>query len=143
MGNHTTPQREDVDWQGGCLCGAARYRVAREPLDADYCHCRMCQRVSGSGVMAWMDFLAHDIVWESNATMKEFASSEHIRRGFCDQCGSTMSYRHVKHPTLFSLAITSLDDPNQVTPTHHIHTESQVSWMSIDDDCPRYLRGQA
>ena len=39
---------------GGCLCGAVRYRLEGPPLHADYyCHCRMCQRAAGAPVVAW------------------------------------------------------------------------------------------
>ncbi len=41
---------------GGCLCGALRYEVVGKPFDADYCHCRMCQKHTGSVLGAWMDF---------------------------------------------------------------------------------------
>ena len=39
--------------EGGCFCGALRYRVEGEPDDAGYCHCRMCQRAAGAPVLAW------------------------------------------------------------------------------------------
>lgn len=43
---------------GGCLCGKLRFRVTAAPLDAGYCHCRMCQRNSGAPVVAWVTFPA-------------------------------------------------------------------------------------
>ena len=38
--------------EGGCYCGAIRYRIEGEPLHVNYCHCRMCQRLSGAPVVS-------------------------------------------------------------------------------------------
>ena len=48
---------------GGCFCGAVRYRVAGEPIDAGYCHCRMCQRSVGAPVVAWGSWHAAAFAW--------------------------------------------------------------------------------
>jgi hypothetical protein len=42
--------------QGGCLCGAIRYQLTATPFSADFCHCRQCQKSTGSVLGAWMDF---------------------------------------------------------------------------------------
>lgn len=128
--------------EGGCLCGKLRYSLSAYPFAADYCHCRQCQKSTGAAVSAWMDFKTDQVSWVKSGSLQEFASTEQIRRGFCAQCGSTLSYRHLQHPEYFSLAIASLDDPNQVHPTYHIHTDSQLKWLKIDDDCKRYPQGQ-
>ena len=39
---------------GGCLCGEVRYRITQAPVEALYCHCRMCQRAHGASVIAWL-----------------------------------------------------------------------------------------
>lgn len=128
--------------EGGCLCGQMRYAVSALPFAADYCHCRQCQKSTGSAVSAWMDFKSDQVTWTKSGSLQEFASSEHVRRGFCSKCGSTLSYRHLQHPDYFSLAIASLDDPDKVPPTYHIHTDSQMQWLKIDDNCQRYPQGQ-
>ena len=58
--------------------------------------------------------------------------------GPCPACGSTLSYRSIKYADYFTLSIASLDDPEWVNPNYHIYTDSQVSWLSIDDDLKRY-----
>jgi len=127
--------------EGGCHCGAIRYRLSARPFSADYCHCRDCQKITGAPVGAWMDFKADEIAWLGGQPT-EYASSENIRRGFCPRCGSTLSYRSLKHPEYLTLAICTLDDPDTVRPTYHIYTDSQVGWMHIGDDCTRYPKGQ-
>jgi hypothetical protein len=53
-----------------------------------------------------------------------------------------LSYRSTQYPDYLTLSIVSLDDPNQFKPNYHIHTDSQLSWLNIDDDCKRYKRGR-
>lgn len=122
---------------GGCLCGAIRYQIEAMPFDADHCHCRVCQKSTGAVVGSWMDFKLEQITW-LKGTPHEYASSEFVRRGFCQVCGSSLSYRDTRHGDYYTLAIASLDDPNQVSVNYHIHTDSQLSWLKIEDDCPRY-----
>lgn len=128
--------------EGGCLCGALRYVSSVMPMDADYCHCRLCQRHTGAPVSAWMDFMAEQVRWHDARTLTEYASSEHVRRGFCGTCGATMSYRDTRHPTYLSLAIASLDNPDTIHPVYHIHTSSQVSWCVINDELTRYTNSR-
>ena len=125
--------------KGGCHCGAIRFEISGSPFDADYCHCRDCRKTTGAPFGAWMDFKKEQINWNSSEPV-EYASSEHIRRGFCGECGSSLSYRSTQYPDYFSLSIASLDEPGLVRPNYHIYTDSQLSWLSIDDDCIRYSR---
>jgi len=127
--------------KGGCHCGAIKYEVSAAPFDSDYCHCHDCQKTSGAPVVAWMDFQKDQVTWSGNEPA-EYISSEYIRRGFCPQCGSTLSYRSTRYPDYFTLSIASLDEPDRVKPNYHIHTDSQVSWLSIDDDCERHRKGR-
>jgi hypothetical protein len=84
-----------------------------------------------------MDFKKEQIRWVGEEP-GEYASSEFIRRGFCPKCGASISYRSAQYPDYYTLSIASLDDPNLVKPNYHIHTDSQVNWLVIEDDCKRY-----
>ncbi|MFM5679390.1 GFA family protein [Aeromonas veronii] len=127
--------------KGGCHCGAIRYEVLTAPFAADFCHCRDCQRTTGAPVGAWMDFYAEQVQWLCGKPT-EYASSDFIRRGFCAECGSTLTYRSTQYPDYLTLAIASLDNPEAVAPTYHIHTDSQLPWLLIQDEHPRYRKGK-
>jgi hypothetical protein len=126
--------------EGGCLCGAVRYSVSGAPFAAEYCHCRMCQKSAGAVVVNWMDYRVEQMTW-TNGKPVEYESSKSVRRGFCVNCGSTLSFRDTGHPEYMALSIATLDDPNLVEPSSHIYTESQVKWLNIDDDCKRSPKG--
>jgi hypothetical protein len=126
--------------RGGCLCGAVRYRASGPPFAAEYCHCRMCQRFTGAAAANWMDFERKKVEWTAGAP-REYASSEFVRRGFCPDCGSALTFRDTRYPQYLTLTIASLDEPNQVRPTHHLFTDSQLEWFDPADDCPRFSNG--
>ncbi|MFB2864715.1 GFA family protein [Aeromonas sp. MdU4] len=127
--------------RGGCHCGAIRYEVLAVPFAADFCHCRDCQQTTGAPVAAWMDFRVEQVQW-LRGTPTEYASSDVIRRGFCATCGSTLSYRSTQYPDYLTLAIASLDNPAAVAPTYHIYTDSQLPWLRLSDEHPRYPKGK-
>lgn len=85
----------------------------------------------------WMDFKAEQVSW-FKGTPKEYASSDTIRRGFCEQCGTSISYRSTQYPDYYTLSTASLDNPNSVPPRYHIYTASQPDWLDICDDLPKY-----
>ena len=128
--------------EGGCFCGAIRYRTEGEPAQVNYCHCRMCQRSAGAPVVAWATFKAKDVQLLKGGP-KWLESSEIASRGFCANCGTQLLWRSKRHADEVDLTAASLDDPNSVKPNLHIWTESQLDWMELQDDLPRYRRSKS
>jgi len=77
--------------EGGCLCGAIRYRVTSAPTALVVCHCRSCRLSSGAPSLAWAIFRAADFAFTRGAPAM-FASSPGVERGFCSRCGTTLTY---------------------------------------------------
>ena len=123
--------------EGGCLCGAVRYRLRGEPMLVEYCHCGMCRRVSGAPVLAGADVAAERLEW-LRGEPKRYESSPGILRGFCATCGSTLSYQRGVNPPKVTIALGSLDHPEVHAPTYHIFTADALPWLRIMDDLPRY-----
>ena len=123
---------------GGCLCGAVTYESTAPPVDAGLCHCRMCQRTIGAVVDAWTAF-PKEAVRFIRGEPKYFTSSPIAKRGFCENCGSSLVLKYYA-PTESKLLImmtACLDNPKDFAPTWHSCIESQMPWLDIQDDLPR------
>ncbi len=122
-------------WTGGCLCGAVRFEVTERPFMDAYCHCKMCQRWSGSVLTSWAGFKNNEFRC-TKGQIKFYKSSEFTERGFCADCGSSLVQRGLKGDW-FSVSTGSFDHSEDFPPREHCGIESQVSWLKVDDDLPR------
>lgn len=125
--------------EGGCMCGAIRYRIDAPPRDAAYCHCRMCQRSAGAPVLPWLTAASGAFAW-TKGEPRVYRSSPKAERLFCPTCGTQLVFREVAKPDHVDVTLASLDDPKAVPPSHHIWTESRLAWFDTRDDLPRYPR---
>ena len=120
---------------GGCLCGAIRFEVTGEPYHTTYCHCRMCQRTSGSVLASWADF-KEDTFRCTQGEIKYYKSSAYLKRGFCGNCGSTLVQMPVEGDWV-AVPSGSFDQPERFPMREHCGIESQIPWLKIEDDLPR------
>jgi len=123
--------------EGGCLCGAVRYRLTAAPVATLYCHCRMCQRAHGAPVIAWLavPFAAFKL---TEGTPTAYRSSDHAFRHFCGRCGAPLLCHEADNPKYMDVSIASLDTPEAVPPSSHIWTDSKIPWFDTADHLPRY-----
>lgn len=127
--------------EGGCACGAVRYRLASAPYDAGWCHCRLCQRTSGAPAVAFATVRRDDyVVTAETGAVGEYASTHFGRRGFCTRCGTLLTIAIDFQLDEIDVAAATLDDPDAVTPAFHIFCEEAIGWAPIDDGLPRHDR---
>lgn len=107
---------------GGCQCGAVRFSAQRLGASS-ICHCRMCQKATGGFFGPYVD--AHDFAWTRGAP-KYFQSSEAVRRGFCEACGTPLSFESKGE---VGVAIGALDDPEQAPPTTQLIFPEKLSYV--------------
>lgn len=122
---------------GGCLCGALRYRVDGPLVDAGYCHCRLCQRASGAPVVAWFTIEADRFAWTAGSP-RVYRSSAVYQRESCAVCGSQLAFRRSVEPRYVDVTIASLDAPATVAPEYHIWRMSRLPWFDTADALPRH-----
>ena len=126
---------------GGCLCAKVRYRITARPVEALYCHCRMCQQAHGAPVIAWLT-VPLDAFAVTAGSPVAYRSSAKVFRHFCGGCGTPLTWRAADNPRLVDVSIATLDHPEAVEPTLHIWTESQIGWFDIAGHLPRYSTNQ-
>lgn len=119
--------------EGGCLCGAVRYRISEPAKFSSICHCRSCQRATGSPVSGFVGVTAdHFTVLTGNIALYE--SSPGVRRGFCRQCGTSLTYEGNPWPDEVHIYTATLDDPTVLPPSVHTMTVDSIPWLITEDD---------
>jgi len=126
-------------FEGGCLCGAVRYRATGHPEHRMVCHCNTCRRAAGSPVVAWVTFAidGFDFV---EGDPKSFRSSPRVARTFCRSCGTPLTYRRDDMVDTIDVTTGSLDEPDSLPPTHHSWLEDSISWVRFGDGLPTYRK---
>jgi len=123
--------------EGGCLCGAVRYRVSSAPLEVTHCHCSLCRRSSGAAFVTWAVFPAAAFAFTAGEPRAR-RSSAGATRAFCGDCGTPLAFREDAQPERIDVTAGSLDRPAAVTPRDHTFTADMVPWLRLADGLPRH-----
>lgn len=129
----------DGSRRGHCLCGSISFAYRGEPLWVAYCHCESCRRGTASPVTTFVGVASDGFRWTQGAPTL-FESSPGVRRRFCGRCGTPLAYEADRYPGEVHLYAATLDDPEAVRPTGHVHTAERIAWFEVHDDLPRYAR---
>lgn len=128
--------------EGGCACGALRYRLAHAPLFVHACHCTRCQRETGGP-------FAHHLMLERTAleilqgtTTLTLVPTDSGRKHWvarCAACATALWNVHGSHmPRIVYLRVGTLDEPAAHPPRAHIYVRSKQPWVVLDDSTPRF-----
>jgi hypothetical protein len=126
---------------GGCLCGAVCYESSEPPIKGIICHCRMCQKSTGSAFMVAVGFPRTTLQF-TKGEPKLYRSSPIKDKGFCSNCGSLLFDQYLartggSNPDIIFVQLGTLDHPETVSITSHYGVESQLPWVHFDDGLPR------
>jgi hypothetical protein len=119
---------------GGCLCGRVRYLAHPDHRQGYYCHCRMCQLAFGNTRATYLNLLKSEVEWTRGAPTY-YASSRIARRGFCNQCGTPLSFEFLDGHRM-DLSVGSLDDPALIVPSEHFSIETRLVGWHVADGLP-------
>lgn len=120
---------------GGCLCGQVRFQVDQPPLRSFACHCRFCQRVTGSSYLAESIFPKDAVHFNAGERLlhahRSDTSGKQVFVHFCPACGSTLGLSFERWPDLQGIARGCLDDPDAVQIGSHIWTRSAQTGVAL------------
>lgn len=123
--------------QGHCLCRAIEFAYDGAPNWTLHCHCESCRRATSSPMTTWIS-VPRQAFRLTRGSPRTFQSSPGVRRGFCGDCGSPLTYENERLPDEVHLYAAALADPSEVTPQRHVFVAEQLPWFEVLDDLPRY-----
>jgi hypothetical protein len=129
-----------VTREGGCACGAVRYRLASEPLIVHCCHCLNCQRQTGSAFVVNLLIEADRVELLAGEPQpvdvpRDDGSAQRIFR--CPVCQVAI-FSEYGRPEVRFVRGGTLDEPSSVSPDVHIYTRSKVGWVMLPDSVPAF-----
>ncbi len=127
-------------FSGGCACGAVRYTSASEPVYMGNCHCRDCQRATGSAYFAAVVVLNKDFRLDEGELrwFESPADAGHpMRRAFCGDCGAPILLINGANESVRVLYAGSMDDPSWYKPERDIYVASAQPWNVMHPHLPK------
>ncbi len=130
----------DSELVGGCGCGAVRWRLDEPPRSAAYCHCRRCQRRTGTAKSAGAGAVPGSFHLTAGAELvRAWTPEGGWEKHFCGECGSALFSRNPDDPTQVAVRLGSFDGDPGVRPSLHQFVDFAAEWEPIPDDgLPRY-----
>lgn len=132
----------DYPLEGGCDCRAIRYRMLTAPLFVHCCHCRWCQRESGSAfaLNAMIETERVELLQgEPDIIDTPSASGKGQRIARCPQCRVALwSHYAGGGPSICFIRVGTLDEPDRLPPDVHIFTESRQPWVVLPSGTPAF-----
>ena len=121
-------------YPGGCACGVVRYRLTSVPMFVHCCHCRDCQRQTGSAFVLNALIETNRIAIDSGcpeavAVPTDSGRPHDIYR--CPKCGTAVWSDYGHRPKLRFVRVGTLDDPSAIEPDVHIYTRSRLPWIAL------------
>ena len=127
-------------YSGGCACGAIRYACSEAPLYMGNCHCRDCQRATGTAYFPAVVLTGTGFTLLSGkpSWFESRADRGHLmRRAFCPTCGSPLFLENGARTDCVVLYAGSLDDPSWYEPSRDIYVASAQPWDIMHPDLPK------
>lgn len=128
--------------EGGCLCGAVRYRVSAAPQRNSVCHCTVCQKRTGSAFGFGAYFRdEHVEILRGVLRTHERRSDETgrwLRFEFCVECGVTVTWTIEALPGMRAIGVGTLDDPKWIRPERHVWMRSAHDWLAPPEGVPAF-----
>ena len=125
---------------GGCLCGRVRYTVTGEPAFSGLCHCRNCQRYTGSAFEALIAFPAASVSVQGELKTYDDTgdSGQPVHRHFCPNCGSGVVNEVDVLPGVMIVLAGTLDDPAAFKPAMDVYWSSAQPWVHASVERKRF-----
>jgi hypothetical protein len=130
------------EMSGGCLCGQVRYSANADPAFVVVCHCKNCQKQTGSAFSVLVAIPKSAM--STQGRVKTFHdtgdSGQPVERNFCPECGSPIFLEIAVMPGVAFIKTGSLDDTSWLDPKMHVYCDSKAHWVAIPEGSQRFAK---
>ena len=124
-----------AQYEGGCECGSVRYRMTAEPIFVNCCHCRQCQKITGSA-FAINGLIEDDWLELVEGSTKIASQNGQVR---CSDCGTLLWGAHrLFGDKIQFVRLGTLDEGEKIEPGAHFFVRSKYSWVTIPASVPQF-----
>jgi hypothetical protein len=126
--------------EGGCACGAIRYRLAAPPMFVHCCHCRDCQRQTGSAFVlnALIEADRMEVRGETSGVPVPTDSGKPHVIHRCPRCQVALWSVYGGRNAIRFVRVGTLDRPSELAPDVHIYTRSKQPWVVLPPEVPAF-----
>jgi len=129
-----------VPLTGGCMCGGVRFELTEPPAYAGYCHCKRCQRRTGTAASLSARVVPGSLrILQGEELIAAYEPPDGFHKVFCSRCGSALWSRHPEDPEILSVRLGAFDEDPGIRPSYRQYVAYAASWEPIPDDgLPRF-----
>jgi hypothetical protein len=120
-------------FKGSCQCGAIRFQVEGDPKWISHCHCADCRRATGAAVSTYVGVERKHAKF-SSGTPSRYASSKGVKRSFCGDCGTPISYEGERWPSEIHFFVGLFERAEDLVPRGHAYAAEKLPWLHIVDE---------
>jgi len=125
---------------GACLCGAVEISVTGAARTAGNCHCRHCQKISGTGHIFHLMFDRDDVSVRGKTSAYTYVaeSGNRVESHFCPNCGSPLFGHSSGYPNVIAIRAAVLDDSSAFRPKFSVHVKNLQPWDATAEGVPAF-----
>jgi hypothetical protein len=125
----------DLPLTGGCLCGGVRFELTEPPVSAGYCHCKRCQRRTGTAAALSARIAPGSLrVLSGEELIKAYEPEDGFAKLFCSACGSALWSQSPRDPEVIAVRFGAFDEDPGIRPTYRQFVAYAAPWEPIPDD---------
>ena len=125
--------------EGNCECRKISFEIKQKSTYFSHCHCSQCRRLHAAAYGSYIEVNRSSFTYNSGEdSIKTYASSEHSRRLFCENCGSNIMVIVNAYPDRLFIALGLVNGDPELPEAHHIYVGSKAPWHDINDDLKQY-----
>jgi hypothetical protein len=129
---------------GGCLCGGVRFEISEPLVSSGYCHCKRCQRRTGTAASASARVAPGSLrLVSGEELLRSWDPPDGFSKVFCSACGSALWSQSPDDPAIKAVRLGAFDGDPGIRPSDHAFVAYAAVWEPLPDDgLPRYPEGR-